>query len=56
MDPIPVLESFEKSQKRRKGKTEDEESLESLVEKSNQNPDRALAVKEPGPDTSGEIS
>jgi hypothetical protein len=37
MDPLPVLESFEKSRKRRKGEPDDDESLESLVEKSNQN-------------------
>ena len=37
MDPLPVLESFEKSRKKRKGEIDDDESLESLVEKSNQN-------------------
>jgi hypothetical protein len=35
MDPIPVLESFEKSRKTRNSKAEDDDSLESLVENSN---------------------
>jgi hypothetical protein len=56
MDPLPVLESFEESRKRRNGKADDDESLESLVEKSNQNPDNALVVRKPGIETSGNIS
>jgi len=56
MDPLPVLDSFEESRKRRKGKIDDDESLESLVEKSNQNTETALALRKPAPETSGEIS
>jgi len=55
IDPLPVLESFEESRKRRKGKIDDDESLESLVEKSNQNTSTALAVRNPASETSGEI-
>ncbi len=56
MDPLPVLDSFEESRKRRKGKLDDDESLESLVEQSNQNTGTALAVRESSPETSGETS
>jgi hypothetical protein len=56
IDPLPVLESFEQSRKRRKGKIDDDESLESLVAKSNQNTGTALAVREPAPERVEEIS
>jgi len=56
MDPLPVLESFENSRKRRRRKIDDDESLESLVEKSNQNTRTALAVREPVPETIEEMS
>jgi len=56
IDPLPVLESFEQSRKRRKGKIDDDESLESLVAKSNQNTGTALAVREPAPERIQEIS
>ncbi|MGD0767221.1 MAG: hypothetical protein ABSB42_03260 [Tepidisphaeraceae bacterium] len=55
MDPLPVLENFDKSRKR-KAKPGDDESIESLVEQSNENPGTALAAKISSPETSGEIS
>jgi hypothetical protein len=45
MDPIPVLESFEKSRRKRKAQTGDDDSLESLVEKSNQSASKPDAAK-----------
>jgi hypothetical protein len=52
IDPLPVLESFENSRKRRKGQADDE-SLESLVEKSNRNIDGDKTTKESTPETTG---
>ena len=47
MDPIPVLESFENSRKRRKDRAvRDEESLESLVEESNKTAQDAKETKD----------
>ncbi|MGA2583457.1 MAG: Ig-like domain-containing protein [Tepidisphaeraceae bacterium] len=46
MDPLPVLDSYENSRKRRKGRAAiDAESLESMVDKSNQNAPRTNEEK-----------
>lgn len=45
MDPIPVLDSFEKSRKKQKYQDGDNDSLESLVENSNQDAQSSSAAK-----------